>query len=165
MNIGGSISGAAFNDESHRFRYALWRIWDKEKDALLFIGLNSSTATDRQDDPTIRRVASFAVSWGFGGLFVGNLFSIVSPDPSVIKLDEPLESPNDAAIRCMRGICGAALVGWGHFGKDAGPRPAEVLAILGKPVYCLGLTKDGWPKHPLYVLADTQMKLYERGTK
>jgi len=166
MNIGGSISGATFSDGTRRFRVALWRIWDQAKPALLFVGLNPSTATDRQDDPTIRRVARFARERGYGGLFVGNLFSIVSADPTVLWLKPSPElpgGPNDTALRRMRELCGATLVGWGHFGYFAGKRPVEVLALVGKPVYCLGKTSGGWPKHPLYLRADTPFVEYERG--
>lgn len=164
MNIGGSISGALFS-EDNRFRFALWRIWDDSLAALLFIGLNPSRAGDVQDDPTVRRLIGFAKSWGYGGLFVANLSAFVTPDPKELwPCLELSKTMNDAAIKLMRILCGAAVVGWGHFGKDAGTRPAEVLALIGKPVYCMGTTKDGEPKHPLYLRADTQMKLYERGT-
>ena len=27
---------------------------------------------------------------------------------------------------------------------------------LGGPVYCLGITKEGYPRHPLYITSDTQ---------
>lgn len=167
FSIGGTISGATFLDEGHRFRVALWRIWDKDKPLLLFIGLNPSTATGVMDDATIRRVVGFAKSWGYGGVFVGNLYSLVTPDPKEIW-EAPSKGagggPNDHALRVMVRLTDDVLVGWGHFGKAAGNRPAEVLALVGKPVYCLGTTKDGWPKHPLYLRADTQMRFYERGT-
>jgi len=163
MNIGGTISGAVFSEDRKK-RFALWRVWDKARPALLFVGLNPSTATDRQDDPTIRRVVGFAKAWYHGGLYVGNLFSTITPDPRELYLAEPEPTaPTDEALQEMRAICPRVLVGWGHFGKDAQNRTAEVLALLGKPVYCLGTTKDGWPKHPLYMRADTEMKLYERG--
>lgn len=84
MNIGESISGAVFSDENRKFRYALWRIWDITLDGLLFIGLNPSTAEHVKDDPTVRRLIGFAKTWGFGSLFVGNLFSLVTPDPAKI---------------------------------------------------------------------------------
>ena len=79
MNIGGSISGALFSDDSRKYRYALWRIWDSSLDTLLFIGLNPSTAAHVQDDPTIRRLVGFAKAWGFGGLYAGNLSALSLP--------------------------------------------------------------------------------------
>lgn len=168
MNIGEGISGAVFSDFNRIFRYALWRIWDKSRSPLLFVGLNPSTATEYQDDPTIVRVARFARDNGYGGLFVGNLFSIVSADPSVLWVKPSFElpgGPNDTAIKRMRELSAATLAGWGNFGDKAGTRPDEVLAIVGKPVFCLGKTKTGQPKHPLYIRASTKFIKYERGTK
>lgn len=157
------VTGAVFQGEGRLFRLALWRIWERGKPPLLFVGLNPSTATEYQDDPTIRRVARFAQDWNFGGLFVGNLFSLVTPYPKRLEMEHD-HAANDAALRNMKEICGEVLVGWGHFGALAGTRPADVMALVGKPVYCLGTTKDGWPKHPLYLRADTQRIEYERGT-
>ncbi len=56
------------------YRYALWRIWDDAKPLVMFIGLNPSTADETEDDPTIRRCISFAQNWGYGGLYMANLF-------------------------------------------------------------------------------------------
>ncbi len=35
-----------------------------------------------------------------------------------------------------------------------------VVAGLAPDIHCLGLTKDGHPKHPLYVPADTKPVIY-----
>lgn len=165
MNIGGSISGALFSDNYRHHRFALWRIWDLAKDALLFIGLNPSTANHLQDDPTIRRVAGFAKDWGFGGLFAGNLFSLVSADPRRLFFEASPEltgSPNDQAIKRMRELSTLVLAGWGTWGTNAGTRPAEVLALVGEPVYCLKTTKVGEPTHPLYQPRDSKLVRYYR---
>ena len=168
MNIGGSISGAIFSDD-RRFRYALWRIWDKSLDALLFIGLNPSTAGVTKDDPTVVRMVGFAKSWGFGGLFVGNLFSIVSADPAVLCLESSAElpgGPNATAIINMRLISTTVIVGWGDFGRYAGTRPAEVLALIGEPVHCIKVNRSGEPSHPLYLSGSLKLiRYYRKGAK
>jgi len=167
VNIGGSISGAIFGD-GRRFRYALWRRWKnspKNLDALLFIGLNPSTANGTKDDPTVVRMINFAKSWGFGGLFVGNLFSIVSADPAVLLTDTSKElygGPNDAAIKQMRNLCSLVVVGWGEFGKRVGYRPAAVLDLVGEPVYCIKLNRSGEPSHPLYLPGNSKLIRYYR---
>ena len=58
-----------------KYRYSLFRIWDEDKPLVLFIGLNPSTADEKEDDPTIRRCINFAKQWGYGGLIMGNLFA------------------------------------------------------------------------------------------
>lgn len=162
MNIGGTASGALFIGDGETRRPALWRIWDFTKPALFSVGLNPSTAGEDKNDPTIWREICFALSWGYGGLFKGNLFDQVTPYPEELEIGRD-QSENDQALREMRKKTPDVLVSWGHFGDMASARVEEVLALLGKPVYCLGKTKDGWPRHPLYMLADTKMKLYERG--
>ena len=165
MNIGGSISGAIFSDNARRFRYSLWRKWEIGGDCLLFIGLNPSTAEHVRDDPTVRRLISFAKSWGFSGLFVGNLFSLVSPNPAALFLGESPElpnGPNDTAIKRMRELSTLVLAGWGNQGQYAGTRPAEVMALVGEPVYCLKTTKAGEPTHPLYMPRESKLVRYYR---
>ncbi|MDD5475481.1 MAG: DUF1643 domain-containing protein [Syntrophales bacterium] len=166
MNDLNTISGAIFSDPYHHYRHALWRKWNSGKPYLLFVGLNPSTATEVTDDPTIRRVVRFARDNGYGGIYVGNLFSIVSSDPSVLidrsKTAGLLYEPGDTVLIQIRDKCAATLVGWGTFGEKCGKRPADVLSLVGKPVYCLGKTKSGEPKHPLYLRADTPFIEYER---
>lgn len=167
MNIGGSISGALFSDDNRKFRFALWRIWRQNSARnLFFIGLNPSTANGTKDDPTVRRLESFAKNWGFGGLFCGNLFSLVSADPARLFFEDSRElpaGPNDTALKRMRELSTLVLVGWGAWGVNAGTRPAEVLALVGEPVYCLKTTKSGEPGHPLYLPRDSKFVRYYRG--
>ena len=61
------------------YRYLLWREWNAKLPRLLWILLNPSTADERVDDPTLRRVLGFSRSYGFGGLEVVNLFALRSP--------------------------------------------------------------------------------------
>ncbi len=165
MNIGEGISGTVFSDSNRRFRYALWRFWQPSGDKLLFIGLNPSTATNITDDPTIRRLIGFAKSWGFGGLFAGNLFSLVAADPANLwftSSPEQPDGPNDIAIKRMRELSTKVMVGWGNEGRNAGARPGEVLALIGQPVFCIKTTKAGEPGHPLYMPLSSQLIPYVR---
>lgn len=171
MKIGGSISGAIFSDD-RRFRYALWRIWDlspKSMSRVLFIGLNPSTANGTKDDPTVVRMVGFAKSWGFGGLFVGNLFSIVSANPAVLLTDTSKElygGRNDTVIKRMRELCTLVVVGWGEFGKRVGYRPAAVMDLVGEPVHCIKVNRSGEPSHPLYLSGSLKLiRYYRKGAK
>jgi hypothetical protein len=160
MNIGEGISGAVFSS-SHEFRYALWRIWQQNGAMLLYIGLNPSTANNIKDDPTIRRMVGFAKAWGYGGLYVGNLFSFVSSDPKLLH-GQLGGGATDTALKKMRQLSSTVLVGWGNWGHQAGTRPTEVLAIVGDPVYCLKVTKMGEPSHPLYFCQNSKFIEYVR---
>ena len=165
MNIGEGMSGAVF-DSTGKYRYALWRFWWPEGEKLIFNGLNPSRAGRFNNDPTVRRMIAFAKSWGFAGLFMANMYPLVTPEPaevwsSVATMGEHIKL-NDLAIKRMRELSSTAMVGWGNFGARAGTRPAEVLAILGEPVYCLKTTTMGEPSHPLYMPSSSQLVPYIR---
>ncbi|MBA7468394.1 hypothetical protein ES707_03642 [subsurface metagenome] len=149
--IGKGVSGAYFSS-FREYRYALWRIWDRETPAVIFIGLNPSTASHIKDDPTIRRMVGFAKSWGFGGLYVGNLYALVSSNPGEVlaRKEESIGTDNDVVLENLTRVAGITIVGWGNNAQYSN-RYKEVLAMLRKPVYCLGITKAGQPKHPLYL--------------
>lgn len=72
--------GAEFS-EDRKYRFALWRIWDKSKPLVMFVGLNPSTANESDNDPTIKSVCRIAKSNGFGGVYMMNCFAYVSTDP------------------------------------------------------------------------------------
>lgn len=155
--------GAVFSPDG-RYRYALWRMWDPSVPPLMFIGLNPSTASETTNDPTITRMIHRAMKDAFlgrreyGGLLVGNLYSLVSTDPKALA-DElfPLleEDVTCSYLAQMIKLAGRVLVGWGAF-PEAAERAPIVLKMVNEP-YCLGLTADGHPKHPLYIPYSTPM--------
>ena len=84
-----TIKRHALLSKDKKYRYSLKRIWDNDKPKVLFIMLNPSLADNYQDDPTIRRLIKFAKLYGYGGFYVGNLFSYITPYPSEL-LDKDL---------------------------------------------------------------------------
>ena len=79
------INKTANFSSCHKYRYSLYRIWDKKKKFVLFIGLNPSTADEGMDDPTIRRCSGYAQNWGYGGFMMVNLFAYRTTFPSNLK--------------------------------------------------------------------------------
>lgn len=147
------IGGAEFS-QCRKYRYGLWRIWDEEKPLIMFIGLNPSTASENMDDPTIRRVKRFAKDWGYGGVYMCNLFAFVTAYPEELKTcDDPINE-NDKWLARFGFMCKDVLFAWGSF-KEAKQR-AEVVSKMFPGAVCLGITKDGSPKHPLYIAANTK---------
>jgi hypothetical protein len=78
-----AISGAVFSKD-REYRYVLWRIWDESKPMVMFIGLNPSTANEEKPDNTITKVKKIAYFNGYGGVYMLNLFGIVSSDPRIL---------------------------------------------------------------------------------
>lgn len=149
---GGLPNGAKFSPNNKR-RYCLWRIWDDTLPYIAFIGLNPSTANQNDDDPTIRRVKRFAFDWGYGGVYMLNCFSQVTPYPSALKA-ESNDKENDRWIREIGDSCEKIVFAWGnftvvnHFGRDV-----ELSAMFPDAV-ALRLNSNGSPAHPLYIPAN-----------
>lgn len=144
------ISSAIF-DASRTYRYRLSRVWNDSLSADGFIMLNPSTADEFQDDATIRKCVGFAQRWGYGGVEVGNLYAMCSSDPSaLIRASAPVGSENDQHLCELASSVSRVVVAWGN-GPDPLSRAAIVPSVLhtsGVPVFCLGFTSMGRPKHP-----------------
>jgi hypothetical protein len=139
----------------------LERAWGKGASRLLVIGLNPSTADASVDDPTIRRCVSFAKAFGFDGLLVGNLFAARATDPNHLEsFADPIGPDNDSWIRKLQVRAERVVVAWGNGGRLGG-RSEDVMKVLRSP-YCLGTTRYGEPRHPLYLHQSTQLEPYRR---
>jgi hypothetical protein len=127
-----------------------------------FIMLNPSTADHLVDDPTIRKCIGFCQRWGCGELNVVNLFAVRATDPADMrKASDPVGEDNHEWVR--RAVdttrdfhepqdAGLVVCSWGTHGSYM-DRDLTVLGWiegLCKPM-ALGLTRDGHPRHPLYV--------------
>jgi hypothetical protein len=141
--------GATFSPD-RMYRYSLWRIWDEHMPLLLVIGLNGSTADENYDDPTIKRVVWRGEHGGFGGVLMGNAHAYCTMDPREIRqAADPVGPDNDLYLREMIAGSSMQVCAWGNLGNFMG-RADVVLRMISEP-YCLGLTKEGHPRHPLYV--------------
>lgn len=132
------------------YRYVLWRQWTKGC-SVVFIGLNPSTADETKDDPTIRRCISYAKEWGYSGIFMLNLFAYRCTNPKELRLVEhPIGIENDRYLEKYLSIS-LNIACWGTGGLQEN-RGQKVIELLGREnLMCLGQTKDGHPKHPLYL--------------
>lgn len=136
-----------------RYRYLLWRGWEVNKPYVVFIGLNPSTADKITDDPTIRRCINYAKAWGYGGLYMVNLFALRATDPlEMMAHADPVGIGNDGYIKQV--CCDATMVvaAWGTNGPHLG-RASDVCKMV-RPLHCLTTTKNGQPGHPLYLKKD-----------
>jgi hypothetical protein len=148
-------AGAEF-DRTRRYRRRLWRRWEQGAGIAVFIMLNPSTADAGRDDPTMRRCAGFARDWGFAGFEAVNLYDFRATSPrDLFAARRPCSSANDAAIVAAASSADLTVAAWGAHAKPS--RAAAVLELLERErmdVHALALTKDGQPRHPLYLRRD-----------
>lgn len=134
---------------------------DGQWQRILWIGMNPSTATATFDDPTCRLewMRSFALGAD----------TYVKVNLSDYRATRPSDIPHDSQKACSRrnvcvieqeiGHADAVVLAWG-----AGPRALDaarniVIGLIRAercrrpllPVLCLGVTRSGEPRHPLYV--------------
>jgi hypothetical protein len=153
-------AGAIFSD-CGIYRYLLWRDGigsSMSMGCVLFVLLNPSTADENVLDPTLTRCKGFARRFGYPRLEVVNLFALRSTDPNgLYGVADPIGPNNDQIIAERMADADVIVVGWGAF-PLAVPRCREVAGLTrGKPLYCLGTTQDGHPRHPLYLRADSTL--------
>ena len=155
--------GWAFISDDGLYRYSLTRHVAPltGEGAVAFVMLNPSTADAEQDDPTIRRCIGFARAWGFEWLKVVNLYAYRATDPTDLWAVDPyppyatqIGPENDCTISKVVGGSDLVICAWGA-GSRSPNREGQVLDCIGAP-HALGLTKDGSPRHPLYVRGDAE---------
>ena len=144
------------------YRYVLWRVWDEERPMVNIIGLNPSTANEITDDPTMRRCTSFAESMGYGGYYMTNLFAFRTAYPTeLFKANDPVGIDNDKWIVEISSRVDKVVLAWGVNGVFRN-RDNDVYELVKSKSFCLGLTKNGFPRHPLYLRADTRIQKFAK---
>lgn len=139
-------TGALFSaDNVHR--YALWRKWNLELPNAMFIGLNPSTANDYQNDNTITKIIKVARCNGYGGIYMLNLFSFITPYPEKLIIDDKEYKNYERLVEYAK-KSKAIIFCWGNF-KQAQGRANDVIRMFPEAL-CLKQNKNGSPKHPLY---------------
>jgi len=149
------ISTNANISDCGQYRYCLSRVWDNTKPSVAFIMLNPSTADGQKDDATIRRCVGFAKSWGYGSLYVVNLFAFRSKEPTdLLKTMDPIGKENEDWLKQIQSLVHLTVCAWGNgkivdkiFKNNEEYRPLQHFKNLNY----IDLSKDGTPKHPLYL--------------
>jgi hypothetical protein len=143
-------AGADIRGPKKQYRYALWRIWDPELPAVMFICLNPSTADARLDDPTLVRCMGFARDWGYGGVYTANLFAWRATDPREMKkAKSPVGPDNDRVILEFAEKADKVIAAWGNDGAWMGR--ADAVRELVSNLHYLKMNRSGQPAHPLYL--------------
>lgn len=147
------ISRSADISNDKKDRFSLSRIWDSKKPKALYIMLNPSYADNESDDPTIRRLIFFSKKFKFGGFYVTNLFSQITPYPKELNMDNNLKKKNLKIISELIKKSDLIVYAWGNLVSE----PIELRKLIESPL-CFGINKNGTPRHPLYLRSDTKLQ-------
>ena len=164
---GSIITKAAVISSCQRYRYQLTRIWDTNLPMVMFVMLNPSKADAFEDDPTIRRCLSFAKGWGFGGIYVCNLFAYRSTNPEgLYEANNPFGDRNIWTTRFLADWVEKIVCAWGNkpvLKKILGTpnRAFDLLDFASKKLHYIDLSKDGVPRHPLYLKGNLKLKKFQ----
>lgn len=145
---------------SGKNRYFLRYVWGSGP-ILVWFMLNPSIANEQRSDPTVTRCINFSKANGYGGLIVVNTEPLVSTDSKGIRgqLSKTAARYNRRYIAAVAKRHPVVVVAWGGHCK----RPANVMRRIVarhgfKKIYCLGTTKAGQPRHPLYLAKSTPLR-------
>lgn len=161
-------TGFAIFSDDREYRYELRRRvpclmrWVRR---VLWVMLNPSIADERRLDPTLRRCFEFTKSFGGSEMWIGNLFARVSTDPKGLhSAGDPIGNDNDAHLASMAQSADLIIVGWGaqSIARERARHVSSILRMNSKSgeIHCLGTTKSGAPKHPLYLSATTEIAVF-----
>jgi len=157
------IERDAVLSECRWYRYLLRRAWDHDRPRALFIMLNPSTADAETDDPTTRSCTRLCRAWEYGSFEIVNIYGWRASDPKELsKAIDPVGPENDHVIKAAISRCDTAICAWGAHPIELHRRDAVLRLIQRKEplAYCLGRTKDGHPRHPLYIKTGTPLERY-----
>lgn len=146
------------------YRYLLTRGVMQEKN-LLYVMLNPSTADSEDDDNTVRRCVSLGRNVGYDHIRVVNLFALRSTDPGALKKhNDPVGPDNDAVIVKYAKEATRIVLAWGTTGRLYN-RDRDVVSLIkdngcADKVLCFGKTKDGSPRHPLFLSGKAKLINY-----
>lgn len=137
---------------------------------LVCFGINPSTAVPHAPDRTVARVSKFAVDNGYDSWTMLNVYPQIATDPKNLDREchPDLKAENEGHIARMiddRPL--TLLAAWGGLIAFRPYLPSllkdiiQLTSAAGCDWVSLGdPTKEGHPRHPLYVRADTPLQIF-----
>jgi hypothetical protein len=135
---------------------------------LVCFGINPSTAVPNAPDRTVARVSRFAADNGYDSWTMLNVYPQIATDPKDLDraYRQDLKAENERQIAgIIAGRPLTLLAAWGGLIASRPYLPAllsdilKLTSVAGCDWVSLGdSTKDGHPRHPLFVRSDTALQ-------
>lgn len=171
IKLPANVTGEASFSPCGRYRHLLTRRWADGDDFALWIGMNPSTATEDVDDPTVQREWTYTrARLGLSAYAKANVMDYRATDPKALLEPgvEPRSSRNLAVILEQARRAKYVVLGFGALGNRQQRAYAAALVSMLEaesiPLFCLGFTADGSPRHPLYVKQDSPLVPFPPGS-
>lgn len=154
------LVGYSFSGPGDCYRESLTHVWGNREGKLrllLYLMMNPSAAGTEPyvTDSTVAKCARIAKRLGFDGIIVVNACAYrVTQSKELLKVTDPVGPRNHISILEMARRADKIIVAHGKLpGKLQVHADAAVklLRDAGHDLYALDFTKDGIPRHPLYI--------------
>lgn len=172
-SLAANMSDTNPPEDCAKFRFKLWRIWDKTAPMCMVIGLNPSTADHLRNDPTVQLCCADAQYWGCGGLYMMNIWPYRATEPAQMKryyqlFSTPSEFASSSHLNLIRiqevaMRCDLVVAAWsGH--ADWLRKGEEVYNALSRQreLKCYRRLSNGEAGHPLYLKRPIKLQPYKR---
>lgn len=170
IKLPADVTGEAHFSPCGRYRPLLVRRWAEGDRFALWIGMNPSTATGEVDDPTVQREWNYTrVRLGVSAYVKANVMDYRATDPKAL-LEPGIEPQSEANLNAILEQARNAryvVLAFGALTKAQRRYASELVAALEAeaiPLFCLGFTADGSPRHPLYVRQDSPLLPFPVGS-
>ena len=156
------MSWIYYTTEDNEYRYALGEVQETANRILFCFGINPSTATPQELDPTAKRIQRIAAEHGYDSWLVLNICAQRATEPN-----DMLEEQNIVLHKENLSVIKSLLTQYSQRSDILiNKRPylkknlCEIISIIkaenyGGNCYCLGKTKSENARHPLYQKIDT----------
>lgn len=161
-----TVSDALISDDGN-YRYALTRHLGGTGPLVMFALANPSTADGSEDDATVRKCKGFASRiLQARSLVIVNAFAYRATHPQQViaahRAGVDVVGPrNEQVIAEWLAADPVVICGWGGCVAKLPAAPVDrLVSQLGRdrPLWCLGTTRSGQPRHPLMLSYQTPLR-------
>lgn len=115
-----------------------------------------------------KKTAKLSNSWGYGGQLIGNVAAYRATDSGdLLAAPDPVGPDNHEALLAMAKQAELIIVAHGNMPYGLEQTALQTHSLLrdaGHKLHVLKLLQTGMPGHPLYLLDNTQPRLWEPGS-